>query len=533
MIKRITIAFAALLLLNVNSRSQDALEIHMWSEQHVLITGEAVWFDGILNTAAYGGKSIVVRLIDRNGQSRAEVEVVPDQFRFNGYIFIPESFASDYYFLDGYVKGKSTNTRIAPVMVINPRIPPSPHCTVNTPPVTLPAPLAITVSKNSVPPRGMLTISADPESTVGSVNVTALRYDLLDETYATAASDQPLILQHNAAGSPETEGTRITATTIINGAPAKGIRLMASIKGDKTVIATAVTNELGTAEFILPLSYAQGMILISPINARDKNAVISTEALLVPNTPIAFPCLQLIEAHRKDIEARMFNSAVSGRFFGNRLINVEVPERDTSDFYGKPDVRFLLDDYVRFPNMEEVISEIIPQLRVRKPANGPILQVLNQPLKNFFEEEPLILVDGVPISNTKALLESDPLLVRSIEIVSRKYIQGTTEFNGVVHFRTYKGDRMGLPAASIISFPFKGIQENATYNAADHGKKIDRMPDMRNLVFREAGLTADQIKKGIRLYAPDAEGKYRIVVRGLTASGEWIHGFAIIEVKAD
>jgi hypothetical protein len=533
MIKRITIStFCFLFFLVGTSQSQEALEIRMWSDQRVLIVGEPLWFEGYMNNAAFGGKSIVIRLIDRNGQSRSETEIVPDQTRLSGYIGVPDVLPSDYYFIDASVKGQKTKTFVAPVMVINPRFPASPECKV---PETTPAltnTLRVSTSKSLVQPRGAVTIETEA-MTLNQISVSAVRYDQLDETIESASAGSSLVVVHDAMGVPETEGAVIVAQALVNGSPAKGIRLMAAIKKKKSAIATSTTNEYGMATFILPMIYEQGAVLISPVSEADKNAVITVELPSSQPYPLAFPCLQLNESHRKDIETRMFNSSVSARFFGNRLINVEVPERDTSDFYGKPDVLFMLDDYVRFPNMEEVISEIIPQMRVKKIANGQIIQVLNQPTKAYFEDQPLILVDGTPVNNSKAILESDPLLIRSIEIVSRKYLQGTTEFNGIVHFRSYKGDMAGLSPVTNASFPFQGVQEYATYNSADHSKKTDRMPDMRNLLLREVGLNGDQIKNGVRFFAPDSEGKYRITLKGINQRGEWLYGTTIIEVKAN
>jgi len=56
--------------------------------------------------------------------------------------------------------------------------------------------------------------------------------------------------------------------------------------------------------------------------------------------------------------------------------------------------------------MEEVMAEIIHEVRVKKEKGIAILQVLNIPFKFFFNNEGLILVDGIPYFNTKELLES-------------------------------------------------------------------------------------------------------------------------------
>ena len=84
------------------------------------------------------------------------------------------------------------------------------------------------------------------------------------------------------------------------------------------------------------------------------------------------------EEFRDDIESRLFNSRMMKRFYGNQLTEYSWQDEDTTDFYGLPDKRYHLDDYTRFPNMEEILGEYIPEVRVRNPGSEDVkLQVLN------------------------------------------------------------------------------------------------------------------------------------------------------------
>jgi hypothetical protein len=224
---------------------------------------------------------------------------------------------------------------------------------------------------------------------------------------------------------------------------------------------------------------------------------------------------------------------VSKRFYGDASRAYIIPDRDTSDFYGKPDERYLLDEYVRFPNMEEVIAEIIPPLRVKKEGGVQQLQVLNLPTKSFFEKEPLILVDGVPLHNSKALIESDPLLIRSIDIVSRRYYIGEMEFSGIVHFKTYRGDRSLLSNGdNDLINTFKGVQEAATLQAPVFNASNQRMPDSRNILLKEQSLKPDASGiVSLRFNISDALGNYKIVVKGMNKAGQEITASSVITVK--
>jgi hypothetical protein len=219
---------------------------------------------------------------------------------------------------------------------------------------------------------------------------------------------------------------------------------------------------------------------------------------------------------REDIEQRILNSSINFRFYGNSTKAYAIPERDTTDFYGKPDQRFLLDEYVRFPNMEEVITEIIPELRIKKEGGNPILQVLNIPFKTFFSDQALILVDGVPVSNAREILDTDPLRIRSIDLVTRRYMLGVTEFPGIVHFKSYKRDLAGLsPDANSLTSAFSGLQESASLQAPVLTDA--KMPDLRNLLLYEQNIMADETGMAhIKFNTSDAPGTYTIKVRAMT-----------------
>ena len=183
--------------------------------------------------------------------------------------------------------------------------------------------------------------------------------------------------------------------------------------------------------------------------------------------------------------------------------------------------------------MEEVIAEIIPPLRVKKEGGVQVLQVLNLPTKSFFEKEPLVLVDGVPLQNSKALIESDPLLVRSIDLVTRRYYIGEVEFSGIVHFKTYRGDRALLSNGdNDLITSFKGVQETATLQAPVFSASNERMPDSRNLLLKEQSLKPDASGTvSLRFNTSDALGDYKIVVKGLSKGGQEITSSSIITVK--
>jgi hypothetical protein len=507
-----------------------------WADQKVCVTGEELWIDGFINQELTSVKSVTMRLIDRNGQTKSEVDVIPQRNGFSGYISVPENLISDYYFIDCFAKGINTTSKLQPIMVINPRLAPTGNC----PSETLTSittnnnQINIKTTKETFNPRSPVRLELELPAALDQISVSAVMHDELSVKMDSITALYALSFSHNSNGDLENEGQVISVTASSSTGLLKNTKLIVGLKGTKSVVGTSTTNEKGVAKFILPLTYDPRLLVVSLLGNKKEKASFLIGKTISDNQLIQFPCLTLNESMRSMIENRIFNSKVTNRFFGVNTKTIETVERDTTDFYGRPDVIFQLDDYVRFPNMEEVIIEIIPQLRVKRNKEEMILQVLNTPYKTFFDQEALVLLDGVPVMNIKGLIEADPLLIKSIEIVARRYMQGNADFNGIVHFKTYRGDQASLQQVTNEgNFILNGIQEASSYQNLDHTKKADRLPDMRNLLWRDVNITPDQIKAGLKYFTSDAEGRFKIIAKGVNANKEMVIGEKVFSVQKE
>jgi hypothetical protein len=477
-----------------------------------------------------------VRLIDRNGLAKAQVEIVPQANGGSAFMTIPENLVSDYYFIDAYVQGIMGSTSLTPIMVINPKAPPI-NCTSSTPSTpstpSTSSTLTIQTNKQEYGPREEVKAIISGAELLAQLNARVIREDALSIMMRNIASQTSLTLNHAPNGSIEDEGHIITVRVMTDGKPVVNFKMSASLKESRSTLATGTTNEEGIVHFILPVYFGNTSLVVTPIDKISKKPIVEIIGQQTNRHAIAFPCLKLEESMRDDIESRIFNSRVNARFYGDASRAYAIPDRDTSDFYGKPDERFILDEYVRFPNMEEVIAEIIPPLRVKKEQGTQMLQVLNLPNKSFFDAEPLILVDGVPHRNSKEILEADPLLVRVIDIVTRRYYIGEVEFSGIVHFKTYRGDRaqLRLSDQDLIT-TFKGVQESATVQPPVFSTSNERMPDNRNLLVKEQLNKVDASGKiSLQFNTSDAVGNYRIIIKGKGRDGKDVSAESVIAVR--
>ncbi len=211
---------------------------------------------------------------------------------------------------------------------------------------------------------------------------------------------------------------------------------------------------------------------------------------------------------------------------------------DTTLFYGHPDERYFLDDYTRFPVMEEVMREYIHGVLVRRHQGHFRFMVIDPENDNIFQEPPFILLDGVPVFDTDRIMHYDPKKVKRIDVVTNKYFLGKKVCQGIVNYTTYKGNLEGfdISDADLVMF-IDGLQAKRTFyspgypdkNAAD-----SRIPDYRNLLYWDPDRTTGTSgTSNIEFYSSDEPGIYKIVVEGITDQGIPGYGEAFIEIKGE
>ncbi len=193
-------------------------------------------------------------------------------------------------------------------------------------------------------------------------------------------------------------------------------------------------------------------------------------------------------------------------------------------FYGHADHRYLLDDYVRFPTMEEVLREFVSEIMVRVKDDKFTLTVQNTRAnsKVFFQNAPLMLVDGIPAGDPSEIMDLDPLKVQAIEIVSRRYFLGRLSFDGIINVRSYDGD-LSPSSGRTTELAYGGFAEvkegDSPVYDADSGNGSSR-PDVRTVLFWKPEIKTKAGQRAeLEFYTSDIVGDYMIVIRGISDDG--------------
>ena len=212
------------------------------------------------------------------------------------------------------------------------------------------------------------------------------------------------------------------------------------------------------------------------------------------------------------------------------------PPHDTLAFYGRPDEQYLLDDYTRFPVLEEVMREYVPGVLVRKRRDGFHFLVVDKRNDATFRNNPIVLLDGVPVFDVNKIMAFSPLKIRKLDVVDGHFFHGPLTYDGVVSYTTYKGDLAGfpLPPQALLE-EYEGLQGEREFFAPRYetaAQQQSRLPDFRNLLHWQPDVTLTPGQpRTLSFYTSDQVGRYLVVAQGLAADGRAGSARLVLDVK--
>jgi hypothetical protein len=327
---------------------------------------------------------------------------------------------------------------------------------------------------------------------------------------------------------PELEGA-VADGTILNkttGRPASNISTFLSLPDKRYTFKTSTSNANGYIGFTVKDVYGMNDIVLQTNYLTDsiyKFEITNPYASAFSDAPL--PSFSLSDKWKKDLPNRSINVQADNAYRTDKKQRSFLTKKfDISAFYGLPDKQYNLDDYTRFVTMEEVIKEYILDVRIKKRFNDFQLRVFNTETKSFFDNAPLILLDGMPVFNTNKLMAFSPLKIKKIEIAEKKYLTGDLINEGIVSLKTYDGDLGGYQLdPNAIIFEYEGLQQerefySPVYENIEQVK--NRMPDFRNQLFWLPALkTTVNNKTPLSFYTSDVTGRFVIVIQGITKQG--------------
>lgn len=325
---------------------------------------------------------------------------------------------------------------------------------------------------------------------------------------------------------PENEGHIISGKLSPKSAGLKDAAVSAylSVPGKNFKFSNSSTTASGNIKFNVDKFYGNRE-LIAQTNLADSNyALFIDNPFSEKYNDLHISSLNLNKNFTDDILLRSIGAQANDIYEPETETNFISPVAyDTTAFYGTPFKSYNLDAYTRFPTMEEVIKEFVKEVHLKKRDKDFYFEVFNQPDISYFEKEPLILLDGVPVFNVNKIIEIDPLKIKKIDVTATKFFKGGHEYDGIVSFSTYNGDLDGYqldPNALVVEYEglqFKREFYNPQYQTQQ--EQSSRLPDYRNVLYWSPKVDTKNGKENLSFYTSDIPGNYVIFIQGISTSG--------------
>jgi hypothetical protein len=309
--------------------------------------------------------------------------------------------------------------------------------------------------------------------------------------------------------------------------PVNGVRSYLSVPGASILFYSGMSNADGRVDF-----YTKGLNGVQPLVLQTNSAdtALYSIDLISPFSDEysgrGLTSLSLSSMPMNTLLINSINMQALNIFLKDRLNRFVNSSTDSIPFFGHAKEKYLLDDFTRFPTVEEVLREYVLSVGVRRRNGKPTMHVYTGEVnKGFFEEPPLVLMDGVPMFDRTKFFNYEPLKIKSIEVLPKKYFYGQDVYGGLIRFSTYKANLDGMeldPGATIIDY--EGLQQvrefySPRYDTPD--QRNSRLPDFRNLLFWKPDVETDNDGRAqLSFYTSDRPGTYRGVIQGITNQGQ-------------
>ncbi len=335
---------------------------------------------------------------------------------------------------------------------------------------------------------------------------------------------------------PETRNDFISGRLLNPGRqPVPGIEILQSFTGDHSDLRSYTTGPDGRFLFMTGNEPGPGDLILKPaIAAAGANVVLDNEFcpdfLQATGVPLRTKDIDIDLLRREFI-----NIQVNDAFMQSEKSSGTIKGNDTSPFYGDFAAVYKFSDYAKLPNMKEFIFEVIQGVVTVRENKTDVINIIDD--RNFMKigSDPLIMIDGVPVTDASIVFALNPEKVRLVRVVRDKYFLHNRIFDGILDIVTYDGDATAFDLPSgTYRYPFMRAVDGNSKKVFSGNTENSKIPIYRNMLFFDPELvTDDKGEAEVSFTTPDNPGTYRIEVFGMTNDGSIIKGVTFIKVGED
>ncbi len=531
-----------LMVLTITGICQEKPEFGFFTDRDVYVAGEPVMTKMFLPD---GNPSTIVHLdlVNQSGKRISDASLEIKNNQADGYFQLPDSLSSGTYFLRAYLRNNADECRmIREIWIVN-RFD-GLEKTKEIRNVQNVKQLQVQKS-DEIKLDGLGNeVKSNSEIQVQVQFNQALLKKLEGNALISVAQVVPsyesstfrLGKANVQAGLTESKGIIYTGTVTNKNTsePASGVTVYLTIPDSIPEFQYYITGDDGRFYFLIGNYYGniQAVIQCFANNPMQKLKIVQDESYAAIDTMPELSSSPITEEFKtyiqNDIDAVTFQKI----FKQATLDKLPAPTKKITNnypYYGIPTNVVDPQLFIDLPNFNDISKELLPGVKFRNNNNEPSMQVLDSHTRYFFDEQPLILLDGIPIRDLNVIKDMGTTDIDRIDICQNERFFGDLRFPGVVAIYSNHADYSKIPENEQIII-LKTEAKQIPVQLAEPNISEPSVPDLRRTLYWNA---VAEPKKNItvKFVTSNLQGIFKMIVRGKTSDGSMIFAEKQFEVK--
>ncbi|MCZ4695691.1 hypothetical protein DWB61_12950 [Ancylomarina euxinus] len=195
--------------------------------------------------------------------------------------------------------------------------------------------------------------------------------------------------------------------------------------------------------------------------------------------------------------------------------------RGQANFYGKSEHFIKIDDYIQLDSLEEYFHEFITTVKINYKKKKPHIYVYSPDIMRVFEQNPLLMFDGLILSDASKILNKNSKEIDKIEVVPYEYYYGSSHLYGIINVISKKQDcQLSELPKNTERYYLPLFTHGVEYiNTSEYQQK--NHADFRTDLLWEPNINLTKNKHfDLEFTTSDVKGEYELTVEGISEKGE-------------
>lgn len=539
--KRLIIISTLLIFLSNPGKAQQESGFGCYTDKDVYVSGEAL-LAKIYTPSENSSRIVYLDLINQSGIriNGASLEIKNRQA--DGYLQLPDSLSSGTYLVRAYMKNTAEKIKIIREIWISNRFEGLENISQIKRTIVSEKSKELKTSKINF--EGLLSEypANHPIETTINIDKTLLT-ELDGDLFVCVAQTNRLFdpatytMRSDHANEGMTEKKGIILSGLITdkktNEPASGVTVFLTIPDSIPGFQYYKTQTNGRFYFLLENYYGSVVAFVQCFRElpTQRFKITMDDLFAAPGTLPKF-INQPVSEEFKNYITQNVDALTFQKIFGQDKLKLSanpVKKQDSYPYYGIPTNSVDPQLFIDLPNFTEISKELLPGVKFRNYNNEPGMQLLNDAMHNFFEEMPLVLIDGIPIRDLNLIKDLGTKDIERIDFSTSERFYGNLRFSGIVSITTFKKDFSLIKESDqLIRLNLNAIQIQAKLKeptATEPG-----IPDMRQDLYWNPLIKAEE-SVSVKCSSSSILGQFRLIVRGKLKDGTLIFAEKQFEVK--